>query len=1445
MALDISLLKKQYDKLRERQRQAHIILTNSARQSVNASNSSALPVNQYLMGRSAIVSNKGRRIGPPVGAIPPVRKVIVSSKLTKTPPKQIKKSETLYWKDAESTASKRKNTITWKEHTGKDIKSDGAIDDDTVLARSPSATSSLSSISDTSGHTSSLRRSGSSSYSEDSDGNSSTSTSLCDDENLDYSSFEASPLRKPIGTSTSAGDVITEPKEEEEYKTIPSISASAHLEECIDTLKKLSTFNDPDDDNDNEECNPDKYLQKNEMEHIENLDSEIKNNINDKKEFLIMEGCCLDLLENNKTENLNENQQIDEEDSTTECDRFELNITLQPPLDYDLMTNIEEENDENTLNLKKDKEEDKRNPKVVYSSKITFTPSVPIISPISEASNFIDPNLFYPLAITSTSQLSPIADISKYLSTSTISPLRTPSSYLDYSEFTTVSSASYEDSKALKTSTNFKVNDEGVTNEYFERVNIPERPCRLDLHESISEQYNLTPPKQRSSYEDDISKRKLHRSPQVVDLNIAEMSPISSIIPPCTDITKIPPEKSPLIHRTTVEFDNESHVPSPKNDAKDDPIGNLLTDRIHFLKEKSFSLDEPQKTKQEFRPTSCPEVRTEDLISKKNDRVLKIIEENSMILHRILRKNLSLSDADSRQVKTDFIASLSAAKEESQEDTREEAQDSTNMEIHKEIAEMIPGYSLGNEVIKTQEDINSDFESLKLRKNEYIIESLNQDTKEETIIADRESGADKNKVTDNTFELLDKFKIKLSDDENSFHYSKIRKDQDEINVVKPIESLELNTFHNIASDLNNDMKSDLMTDLTTELIKDLNSDLTRDFESHSTKDLRSDLRDDLSSNLLEDVKSNLTRDLKNSLNSDSKCSMKDLRNDFRDDMTIEFKNSFLEDSTKNLMSDMKNDLSREIKSDFTGEIKSDSEKDFMRDFENDSMRSSKRDYMSGVKSGLKNTFKEESEQNQESEKLNDTAISEIGTKIKSLIENETDNKTIMKFIDDPKLEISGEIKSENNLNLLYQLKKDIDPLLTEENPEKEDPQKDDYISNIKSWLPSERDYKFNDKIKKDKLETKCEEKLFIINDETSKISTATKIDESDEPANDISITLSSIKNTIKSIDSLCQDDEESFKKFKRKTLTDSSKKETGLDRLTNTNTKAAVTTTSYYQSLKNDPQKSQLTLQITPSFCIEEIPLSLSNINILTPTSYTRHSRDYHREASPRRRRDDEREEYESRAKRDLSPSVMSKSDVLPHKTLMDFKTLDRSISNCTFNVDTKDYDGENQKDNTVTNYGASSKYSDSIWTESLHDQIKPSISDKYIHPEKLKIRHTTVTSTFYDRFLSQKKERCSKLDKSPSSPIITKAYLDTLKPPTVIDRNSKSAENSPSRIKLETELRNISTAHSLTLLSPTDTISSNKSLNRQSYVKSCDNIPARIPVNVPTNDGDFRRRID
>ncbi|XP_036674111.3 titin isoform X1 [Drosophila suzukii] len=202
LALDISLLKKQYDRLRERQKQAHVILTTAcstaARQGSSgpaSSSQSSVPVNQLLLGRPAIVTNKGKRVGAPLGAIPPARKPSLPAVLHTKPAaeKQLRRGETLLWRDTDPSR-RRRDSLTWKE-----IKADRA-----AMVREGVDVSSVK--------TQKLRtrfgKSDSSSYSEDSDGEqdagpaggggggggSSTDTSLCDDD--DPKSMEKSPKHK-------------------------------------------------------------------------------------------------------------------------------------------------------------------------------------------------------------------------------------------------------------------------------------------------------------------------------------------------------------------------------------------------------------------------------------------------------------------------------------------------------------------------------------------------------------------------------------------------------------------------------------------------------------------------------------------------------------------------------------------------------------------------------------------------------------------------------------------------------------------------------------------------------------------------------------------------------------------------------------------------------------------------------------------------------------------------------------------------------------------------------------------------------------------------------------------------------------------------------------------------------------------------------------------------
>lgn len=221
IALDITILKKQYDKLRERQKQAHIILSSAvSKQHQQQRSSGPSQVNKLLVGKNAIIS-KGRK-GPPKGSVPPVRnqKLVKGSK---TLPKQIKPVETLHWNNMDD-AKKRRNSMTWKE-----LNAERRIEEVKTLSKSSSA-SSLGSNSKAD-VASSKRRSDSSSYSEDSDCESSTSTSLCDDDIT--SSLEASPLKKkrhkdlPHDASKKSLNMITIVETSPTANNCPEISVNS------------------------------------------------------------------------------------------------------------------------------------------------------------------------------------------------------------------------------------------------------------------------------------------------------------------------------------------------------------------------------------------------------------------------------------------------------------------------------------------------------------------------------------------------------------------------------------------------------------------------------------------------------------------------------------------------------------------------------------------------------------------------------------------------------------------------------------------------------------------------------------------------------------------------------------------------------------------------------------------------------------------------------------------------------------------------------------------------------------------------------------------------------------------------------------------------------------------------------------------------------------------
>ncbi|CAH1644333.1 unnamed protein product [Spodoptera littoralis] len=116
LSLDIGALKRQYARLRERQRQAHVILAAACARHAAVgvpTSPTSLTVNNLLLGKSALVSSRGRRLGPPPGAIPPSRQ---TSTRDKSEPRSRQSSDTISWNEEKSRKTlSRRNSVKWKD----------------------------------------------------------------------------------------------------------------------------------------------------------------------------------------------------------------------------------------------------------------------------------------------------------------------------------------------------------------------------------------------------------------------------------------------------------------------------------------------------------------------------------------------------------------------------------------------------------------------------------------------------------------------------------------------------------------------------------------------------------------------------------------------------------------------------------------------------------------------------------------------------------------------------------------------------------------------------------------------------------------------------------------------------------------------------------------------------------------------------------------------------------------------------------------------------------------------------------------------------------------------------------------------------------------------------------------------------------------------------------
>ncbi|XP_053603065.1 uncharacterized protein LOC128671017 isoform X2 [Plodia interpunctella] len=180
LSLDIGALKRQYARLRERQRQAHVILAAACARHAAVgvpTSPTSLTVNNLLLGKNAIVSSRGRRLGPPPGAVPPSR--LASSPLKTESSSPSRPNETISWIEEKSKKSlSRRNSVKWKDIKKEKVKEKirkASIDldeaGDGVIVSELEANEMIASL---------RSRSSSESSSYSSHTASSTDTSLCD-----------------------------------------------------------------------------------------------------------------------------------------------------------------------------------------------------------------------------------------------------------------------------------------------------------------------------------------------------------------------------------------------------------------------------------------------------------------------------------------------------------------------------------------------------------------------------------------------------------------------------------------------------------------------------------------------------------------------------------------------------------------------------------------------------------------------------------------------------------------------------------------------------------------------------------------------------------------------------------------------------------------------------------------------------------------------------------------------------------------------------------------------------------------------------------------------------------------------------------------------------------------------------------------------------------------
>lgn len=1018
-------------------------------------------------------------------------------------------------------------------------------------------------------------------------------------------------------------------------------------------------------------------------------------------------------------------------------------------------------------------------------------------------------------------EFSPINDAPKFLSISPISPFRTPSPILDYSSFikslqtnqntsssslTTTTKTHETSSTALAIISNvlsdgssnadssnnnnnnnqFVVTDEGVTNKLFERINSADP--------------------------------RLKSPSTVLELPIGVLSlPEASIIPACADMAAIPIDRSPLINKNSFNLD----------DTKMDVVDNKVTHSDRAIDSHTMNSNSVQEE-----PKSVPVPRRESA------DLTAFMEENSKMLSRITTRKADVdsnTEQSSSQNKNDIKSSLIKSDVATEHPSPKAAKLTKRVTFSEEdnkvelIEARTPTEDDDVHIMRLEPEIIYDDAPLppvekldQVNRGNYFIDTIDEIVQEQARRKLKVQITEMPEGEEVESELIHEEQIVVQEIGKHNEMSgddDVRKELEDVHINRDIERSSSSDQASKSNDLTDDVlytrkktreNDDLYSeDSKTPDIKvssykyESSSDLTSSYKKEDVKheltneDRRTEFKKDVTSSTT-DFARDVTADTSPSYSKTSRKPNANYHMSSFDEMTQEIRKKmdcFKSDISTNdakiskSYSDMKYDEGRDLefeskfkrpeslrKADdvsleqlstdtlrtLLSETKDELRKDFYGSQSDITKRNSPNRDRSPVKIAVDFTNDEISSRRSDDDKLSPYQRSPIKQSRESSPVKERfmfkDNSDLFR-------------NSAKHRKFADQLD------VRDHKDDKElSPRAELHAILTKPSIKESMDFSYLDDIR----EPSCNDnnrslKLFSTNEEikTPNLRETTNINDK----------ISSITKTINSINNLCRGEtkyELTYRTLERycdKKDVHSVRKEMDQNKLDKVLDDIMIKSAAPTPIVKvSDADEFQIRKEFTHS-----------------PRSSSRS-----RESSPRRPTDSADDTFEVRVSRQTSNLRYAKSN---------FDKLDRYMF---------------KKESEFALAGLSTDFnkrsSENLYTRSTSPLEKTSKT----YPDDLDIRHSTVTSTLYDRYLYTKQSG-SKFDKSPSSPVVTRAYLDSLKPSGSF-RVVRSAETSPSRVSYKYDSMPISPK-----LSPTQSRYSSLLKRADIAIKSCDNIPLQL----------------